>query len=229
MDIQFDINGELTIIDELPSRLNNPLQARALKQMALRIEQDHMDTLCPYHEESPVVAIIVRDEQLGARVSACCQTFVNQIQLELKPILAEAAALSSGVGTVGDLQAEDRLAGKVLQLALTTHQRTFEFEINRIDRLTLGRLDTETGRQPDVDLANYGAQEKGVSRLHATFSHDNGALFLIDEGGPNGTWINDRRLVAKQPYALRDGDQLYFGRLGVSINITSQSAAGSGS
>jgi pSer/pThr/pTyr-binding forkhead associated (FHA) protein len=51
-------------------------------------------------------------------------------------------------------------------------------------------------------------------------------LFLIDEGGPNGTWINDQRLIAKQPYALRDGDSVYFGRLGLRIFLVNQSVAG---
>ncbi len=229
LDIQFDINGSLVVIDDLTAHLNNPLQARALKQMALKIDQDHHATICDNHQEPPVVAIIIRDEKIGARVSACCQHFMEQMHTALKPALAEAAAVSSGFGTVGTLDSQTDLTGKVLQLMLPRHStQSFEFEINRIDRLTLGRLDTETGKRPDIDLAAFGAQESGVSRFHASLIRENNALFLIDTGSPNGTWLNDQRLTPHQPYAIQDGDCIYLGQFKLFIALTTYSAMGRG-
>ena len=228
MDIQLDIHGELVTPDELAIRLKNPLQARAIKQMILKIEQEQRAATCPQHDEVAVIAIIVRGEKIGARVSACCQPFVDQLQTMLKPLLAEAAALSSGFGLVRSL--ENNLSGKILQIVLPKHNnQALEFDINRIDRLTIGRLDTDTGRQPDIDLAAFAGQENGVSRLHATLLRDKNSLFLIDEGSANGTWINDQRLQPQQRYDIRHGDNLYFGQLNLRIVLDNPSLVNSGS
>lgn len=84
---------------------------------------------------------------------------------------------------------------------------------NSSTQLVIGRIDPNTGARPDVDLAPYGAQEKGVSRSHATLRRVEMSMTLTDLGSVNGTYLNGQRLIAQQPRMLRDGDELRVGKL----------------
>ena len=81
------------------------------------------------------------------------------------------------------------------------------------NNLTFGRLDPSTGVSPDLDLTPYGAQEKGVSRMHAAIIRDGDTLTIQDKGSANGTFLNGQPVTAGRPRVLRDGDEIRFGRL----------------
>jgi pSer/pThr/pTyr-binding forkhead associated (FHA) protein len=80
-------------------------------------------------------------------------------------------------------------------------------------RTILGRADTTSPNQPDLDLTPYGALEKGVSRIHAAVERSEDTLTLIDMGSSNGTHLNGQRLGPDQPRVLRDGDEIRLGKL----------------
>jgi hypothetical protein len=80
-------------------------------------------------------------------------------------------------------------------------------------RTVLGRVDTISLQQPDLDLSPYGALEKGVSRIHAAINRSEDTLTLIDMGSANGTHLNGQLLVPEQPRVLRDGDEIRLGKL----------------
>ncbi|MBE2267693.1 MAG: FHA domain-containing protein, partial [Anaerolinea sp.] len=77
----------------------------------------------------------------------------------------------------------------------------------------IGRTDVDNKVIPDIDLAPYGAVEKGVSRIHAAILRTEEALIIMDKGSANGTHLNGQRLVPQQPRVLRDGDEIRLGRL----------------
>lgn len=79
--------------------------------------------------------------------------------------------------------------------------------------LILGRSDEVTDHSPHLDLAAYGAAEKGVSRRHAAIRQGEDTLTLIDLNSTNGTYLNGQRLLPNQPRVLRDGDEIRLGRL----------------
>jgi hypothetical protein len=79
------------------------------------------------------------------------------------------------------------------------------------DETSIGRADPATGNRPTIDLTPYGAQEKGISRSHATIRRGDETLMLIDLGSVNGTHLNGQRLEPHQPRVLRDGDEIRFG------------------
>lgn len=81
------------------------------------------------------------------------------------------------------------------------------------DQLIIGRTDTSSPRQPQIDLTPYGALEKGVSRIHAAIERSDDVLTIVDMGSSNGTFLNGQRLLADQPRVLRDGDEIRFGKL----------------
>lgn len=87
------------------------------------------------------------------------------------------------------------------------------------EEIVLGRFDTTTGEKPDVDLADYGAEEEGVSRRHAAIIAAEDALKVIDLGSANATFINGQKLIAHQVRILRDGDELRLGHLVIRVHF----------
>lgn len=88
------------------------------------------------------------------------------------------------------------------------------------ERLIVGRSDTDTGLKPGLDLAPFSGEASGVSRNHAAFSFRNGTVFVEDLGSTNGTRLNGLELISNDPYRLRDGDELEFGSIRVTVRST---------
>lgn len=80
-------------------------------------------------------------------------------------------------------------------------------------KYVLGRSDKSSGISPDLDLTNYAAVEKGVSRIHAALQRGEEVVSLIDLDSANGTFLNGQRLASHQPRILRDGDEIRLGGL----------------
>lgn len=100
-----------------------------------------------------------------------------------------------------------------LLLYVRGSQEPFVFDAETITELIIGRLDPDSGQSPQVDLENFGAAEKGVSRRHALIIRSEGKLNIVDEGSHNGTYLNGQRLLPHQPRILRDGDDIRLGHL----------------
>jgi len=110
-----------------------------------------------------------------------------------------------------------------MRLIITVQGGTkpFIFNVERIEELVIGRFDPETGWSPDIDLQEYTALEKGVSRRHATITRRGDTLYLVDLGSPNGTFLNEVLLFPHQPRLLRDGDTIRVGRLILEVKLAS--------
>lgn len=86
------------------------------------------------------------------------------------------------------------------------------------DRLVLGRNDRSSQKAPDLDLTPYDAFNKGVSRLHAAITRENGdTLSIVDLGSVNHTYVNSEQLVPHKPRILRDGDEIRLGDLVLKV------------
>lgn len=81
------------------------------------------------------------------------------------------------------------------------------------DEMILGRADPTSQNAPSLDLTPFGAQEKGVSRVHAAIRRGEDTLTLVDLGSVNGTHLNGQRLNPNQPRVLHDGDEIRLGKL----------------
>lgn len=86
----------------------------------------------------------------------------------------------------------------------------------------IGRGDASAGFVPDIDLTDYGAQAKGVSRRHAQMTAANNRLTLCDLGSANGTYINGKRAEPMVDYRLRHGDIVALGQLELQVNFVVQ-------
>jgi hypothetical protein len=89
-------------------------------------------------------------------------------------------------------------------------------------RIIMGRRDSNSPHNPDLDLSPYGALEKGVSRIHAAIYRSEDTLTLVDMGSSNGTLLNGQRLIPQQPRVLRDGDEIRLGKLTAHIYFRSE-------
>jgi hypothetical protein len=73
----------------------------------------------------------------------------------------------------------------------------------------------------DLNLTEYGAKDKGVSRVHAAIKPTRDSLYLIDKGSTNGTHVGTKRLVADIAHQLNDRDVIAFGNLFFMVRIIS--------
>lgn len=209
MVIQYEVNNELVLVDALAQALGSDPAAKAIARLGERIVEAHGDTRCDLHYETPIVTLVMSETYgIGVRVSGCCQTFVDHIQATVRQIMFQNARLST-----------HNSAALTLFVAIEGLQTVFEFNVAQITRVTIGRIDPDTGERPDIDLTGYGAYENGVSRRHAAIITWNRGLFVIDEGSPNGTFLNGKRLAAGEPCALKYGDQIRIGRLVLNVTL----------
>lgn len=86
------------------------------------------------------------------------------------------------------------------------------------DTILIGRKDLKRGVMVDIDLTPLD-NRKIVSRKHALLEHKKGEWFLTDQGSANGTWLNGHQLTMRKPYPLQEGDEVMFGRNGVTVRF----------
>jgi hypothetical protein len=86
-------------------------------------------------------------------------------------------------------------------------------DVPLMSRIIIGRYDAANDVHPDIDLSDYGGEDKGVSRMHAGLERNGDALMVVDFSSANGTFLNGQKLVPGQPRLIRDGDALRFGHL----------------
>lgn len=106
-----------------------------------------------------------------------------------------------------------------LVLLVKSSDHRFVFEMAKVQQLLLGRYDAATNTTPEVDLTPFDGVKQGVSRRHAALKRNAGVLNVVDLGGPNGTYLNDQRLVAGQNRVVRDGDEIRLGNLALTVHF----------
>ncbi len=109
--------------------------------------------------------------------------------------------------------------------SLPTHKRMALFILGvaeRIDfevmpRIILGRFEGEGKQSHHLDLTDYGAINKGVSRVHCRLEFKDGKLLVTDLDSSNGTYVSGKRLIPHQPRVLQRGEELVIGRLPIQV------------
>jgi hypothetical protein len=72
---------------------------------------------------------------------------------------------------------------------------------------------------PDLDLANYDAETKGVSRRHAVLRPSQNRLFVIDLQSTNGTLVNMMPVYPGIAKEMRHNDTISLGALSFTVKI----------
>jgi CRP-like cAMP-binding protein len=93
------------------------------------------------------------------------------------------------------------------------------FEVYPKGDTTIGRLDPSTGLKPDIDLRDVDT-DRSISRRHAKIVGDGTGYVVVEEvGTSNGTFVNGNRLTTGQKVAIKDGDEIVFGRLKTKFKV----------
>ncbi len=82
---------------------------------------------------------------------------------------------------------------------------------------TLGRMTEGQPILPDVDLTQYDAFSRGVSRLHAALRLVNQKLVVIDLGSSNGTRVNGQKILPHIEYPINHGDIIALGKFKIQV------------
>lgn len=85
------------------------------------------------------------------------------------------------------------------------------------------------GRSPDCDVVI--PDDDGVSRLHATFTFDNGKLWVRDVGSRNGVFVNGKRIPEHKELSVGHkvavGDTVFVVRWGDEVAAPASDASSS--
>ncbi len=95
-------------------------------------------------------------------------------------------------------------------------------ELVRLQRYTpiiLGRQGSKSSQEAVFDLTPYGADTRGVSRVHARVYSDGNQLLVEDMNSRNGTFINSKKLPPFEAHPIAHGDRLRLGNM-VTVVIT---------
>lgn len=102
-------------------------------------------------------------------------------------------------------------------LDIEQNERTMHRIIVEGDAM-VGRADPKHGFVPEVDLTPFDAQ-RSVSRQHARIYFDKTDCYIEDLQSRNQTQVGAKALVPHTPEALRDGDEVSFGRVKATVRL----------
>lgn len=88
--------------------------------------------------------------------------------------------------------------------------KTLQFDL--IDNVTIGRR-SETGQQPDIDVAPFGGFPAGVSRLHTRLHRVDKNIIIEDLASRNGTFLDDVQVKPGELIPIRNGQSFRMGAL----------------
>lgn len=81
------------------------------------------------------------------------------------------------------------------------------------EEILIGREDPVSGVYPDVDMTPHEGEEGGISRRHARLIVEGGNYFVEDLDSTNFTFVNKQKVAPKTRQAVKDGDEVRFGRV----------------
>ena len=97
--------------------------------------------------------------------------------------------------------------------------RPFTVKLNKPHTMGRTRDEQPTGH---IDLSQFSASERGVSRIHATVSYDDGRYFIADNGSLNGTYVNGEKIPSNQEVEIFNGHEVRLGTLSMYMYVLSQ-------
>jgi hypothetical protein len=192
--ITFEFESGDVLPAEVRQSLSQPELLDAVEKVIDHIQRELQGVTCAEHHQPPAITVLGSlDGELQLDIAGCCEELVKEAKARFKGELTQTAYFRPNLKLV---------------LQIETSRRPLVFDFQSIDTLVIGRSDPDTGEGPDIDLNDFGAQKKGISRRHATIFWQNGALHIMDEGSANGTSLNGDSLEPHRPYMLRSGDMV---------------------
>lgn len=121
-----------------------------------------------------------------------------------------------------EMDITDTIPKKLLEektFLLYSFERKEVIEIPDQVEFTIGRFVEGQVITPDVDLNQYEAYDKGISRLHATIrvNTKKNIVHVIDLGSANGSSVNGYEIPANSEVPLNHGDVLTLGKFNMKV------------
>jgi len=107
----------------------------------------------------------------------------------------------------------------ILWIYFRTRREPLRVVIPGENEFFIGRTTANAAMAPEVDLEPVGGSDYGVSRMHAAITRRNNHLLIADLRSMNYTYVNDTQLLPNEVRVLRDGDEIWFGRLQTRIRF----------
>lgn len=73
------------------------------------------------------------------------------------------------------------------------------------------RNELSIGRDPEKNNLLYPKEAPGVSGAHCKIYRQKRQIYIVDLGSTYGTYLNGRKLDARQPHLLKSGDRIWIG------------------
>lgn len=106
---------------------------------------------------------------------------------------------------------------KAREVLLLTDSGLRRIELRNDTSYLLGRFNSTKPRSNHIDLVPFGAQERGVSRIHAQIHMEDDVLYITDMESTNGTYLDGVRLLPNQQHRIRQKSDILLGRLHIQV------------
>jgi hypothetical protein len=169
------------------------------------------------------VALDLISQEIKNRLVAGNTGEIPEAQLEIRfPELGQAALqefrkLPATTKSPGEFEAVN---WRIMLVSSRPGDKPITAEIR--DDVTIGRATTDAS--VDLDLTDFGAGEKGVSRRHAMLHPSKENLLLRDLGSTNGTYCGTERATLGMSLSVKDGDVIRLGGLFMKVFIVHKPA-----
>jgi len=186
-------------------------------------QKDKVDLALPLNVPNKVLApslakLLKLSEEEDKSYLLSVKTVDGVVRLGINTTLGEAGVLD---GFILQLQ---RRKGVQIQ-SETSAKALLQAESGEVFALAsnstlIGRQDAKRGIFVEIDLKPFDLG-KSISRRHAKIECKGEKYSLVDLGSVNGTSVNGSRLPANEPYSLKNGDLIEFGRgvMGLTFNL----------
>ena len=160
--------------------------------------------------------ILFLGSEISKKATGTTQFFSKRVEnLEFQEVEIGPAKVQQSISLPIGSQRNDYVSWRITLISTDSANAPLNLEIN--DQITIGCRGAQ--QYIDLNLTEYGAKDKGVSRVHATIKPTNQKLYLVDKGSTNGTHIGTKRLAKNVPQPINDRDVIAFGNLFFMVRI----------
>ncbi|MCD4687240.1 MAG: FHA domain-containing protein [Anaerolineae bacterium] len=205
IEVRFEMDTETITRQALREMLKNPVMLEHLDQLIERARTELADLRCRVHNQPPYITVtVLTTNEIAVDIVGCCEALVQAAKLRFDRGLVQTAYFQPGMRLIVQVEGD---------------QEPLVFDFFQIDTLVIGRSAPETDDAPEIDLAPYGAFDRGISRRHALLFWRNGTLHIMDDDSANGTFLNGRRLPPREPTIIRNHDEIALGGLALTVML----------
>lgn len=99
------------------------------------------------------------------------------------------------------------------QIITIRDKERFLYSVQNIEPQYIYFSDTKKIVGKDAKRVQVCIPQGGVSRVHALLLREDSEYMVEDLNSTNGTWVNGKALIPREPYVLKEGDKVRFAEM----------------